>query len=84
MGGAGCLVTPGVYHYAGDGTLRTSEAILRIHRGNNLIHTLSVPDEYCEDEWWWNVCTFNAESGVFNIVNALQEDPPFPTVRGDK
>jgi len=74
----------GVYHYSGDGTLRSSEAILRIYKGNNLIYTLTVPDEHCEDRWWWNVCTFNADSGVFNIVDTLQEDSPHPTVRGEK
>jgi len=78
------LYVYGVYHYDGDGTLRTSEAILRIYQGNDLRYTLLVPDEYCEDEWWWNVCTFNAVTGVFTIIDTLQEDPPFPTVRGDK
>jgi len=78
------LYVYGVYHYSGDGTLRTSGAILRIYQGNVLIHTLTVPDEHCEDQWWWNVCTFNAVSGQFNIVDTLQEGPPFPTVRGEK
>lgn len=78
------LYVYGVYHYSGDGTLRTSEAILRIYQGNDLEHTLLVPDEDCEYGWWWNVCSFNAVSGQFTIVNTLQEDPPFPTVREDK
>lgn len=78
------LYVYGVYHYGGEGTLRTSEATLRIYEGNNLIHTLSVPDQHDEEGWWWNVCSFNAVTGVFNIVNTLQADPPFPTVRGEK
>ncbi|MFA9563572.1 MAG: hypothetical protein ACERLM_02540, partial [Acidimicrobiales bacterium] len=71
-------------HYSGDGTLRTSEAILWIYQGNDLIYTLTVPDEHCEDQWWWNVCSFNAVSGQFAIVDTLQEAPPYPTVRGEK
>lgn len=77
----------GVNHYRGDGTLPTSEAILRIYQGNVLIHTLTVPDEHCEDckdGWWWNVCSFNAVSDSFDIVNTLQADPPLPTVRLEK
>ena len=84
------LYVYGVNHYRGDGTLQTSEAILRIYQGNVLIHTLTVPDEDCEDYedcedgWWWNVCSFNAVSGEFTIADTLQEDPPIPTVRGEK
>jgi len=75
------LYTYAVHHFGGDGTLRTSEAILRIYQGNDLRHTVLVPDQYCEDDWWWYVCAFDAESGQFTIVNTLQDSPPLSVVR---
>lgn len=73
--------TYAVYHYAGTGTFLSSEATLRIYQGNVLRHTLTVPDQTCEDRWWWNVCTFDAESGEFTIVNTLQTAAPVLTGR---
>ena len=78
------LYTYAVYEYSGDGTLRTSGAILRIYQGNALLYTLSVPNQACEDQWWWNVCTFDAQSGQFTIINTLQASSPVPTVRVEK
>lgn len=77
------LYTYAVYHYAGDGTLATSEAILRIYQGNDLLHTLPVPNQPCEYEWWY-VCDFNAETSEFTMINTLQESDPLPTLRVGK
>lgn len=73
-----------VYHYSGLGTLRSSNAVVRIYQGNTLRYTLDVADETCGDNWWWNVCTFDAQSGDFTIVDALDSDPPIVTSREAK
>lgn len=73
------LYTYAIYHYAGEGTLLSSDAILRIYQGNVLRHVLTVPDQTCGDHWWWNVCTFDAQSGDFTIVNTLEAYAPILT-----
>jgi len=65
-----------VHHFTGTGTIATSGAVLRIYQGNVLRYTLGVPDEACNDNWWWNVCSFNAETGAFTLVDELQAAAP--------
>jgi hypothetical protein len=74
-----------VHEYSGSGTLATSDAIVRIYRGDSLIHTLTVPTGSCGDRWWWHVASFNPQTGSLAIVDELQEPPPVraggPSVR---
>lgn len=69
--------TYSVYHFSGTGTLQSSDAVVRIYQGNNLRYTLTAPDEPCSANWWWNVCTFNAQAGTFTISNTLGAYSPF-------
>ncbi|MEE8571710.1 MAG: hypothetical protein V3T20_00470 [Gemmatimonadota bacterium] len=78
------LYTYAVYEYSGEGTLRTSGATLRIYQGDDLLYSLTVPNQPCEDQWWWNVCTFDAQSAQFTIINTLQDSAPVPTLRMEK
>ena len=73
------LYTYAVYHFFGTGTLQSSQAVVRIYEGNDLLHTLTVPGHACEANWWWNVFTFDAQSGDFTIVNTFQANAPAPT-----
>jgi uncharacterized protein YfaP (DUF2135 family) len=70
-----------LYHYAvkefgGEGTLATSDAVVRIYSRNSLIHTLDAPTTSCGDNWWWHVGTLNAQTGVFTIDNTYHSTPP--------
>jgi hypothetical protein len=69
-----------VYHFSGNGTLDTSQARVRIYQGNDLLYSLTVPDDVSDDNWWWNVCWFDAQTGNFTIVDEL--DPYSPTFAG--
>lgn len=65
-----------VYEYSGDGTLATSGAVVNIYDGNDLMHSLDVPTDYCEDYWWWYVGYLNPMNGTFTIINELRSNPP--------
>jgi hypothetical protein len=70
------LYTYAVYHFSGTGTLQSSQATVRIYQGNTLRYTFTAPDEPCEDNWWWHVCSFDAQSGEFTIVDGLNAYAP--------
>ena len=72
---------PGEYHYAvnefsGYGTLATSNAVVRLYHGNDLVEEISAPTSYCEDYWWWRVGTLNVQTGQFTLVNEYHSTPP--------
>ncbi len=50
-----------VYHYAGDGTITTSSAQIKLYQGSSLIRIYNVPgNQSAGSNWYWN---------VFAIVN---------------
>ena len=65
-----------VHEYSGSGTLATSDAVVRIYRGDSLIRTLTVPTGSCGEGWWWHVASFSPQTGRLVIVDELQESPP--------
>ena len=71
----------GEYHYAvneysGTGTLATSGAVVRLYRGNDLVHEIYAPSAACGDYWWWRVGTLNVMTSEFTLVNEYHSTPP--------
>jgi hypothetical protein len=70
-----------VHEWTGEGTLATSNAVVQIYAGNNLIHVLDVPTQACGENYWWYVGQLDAEAGVFTLVNEFHEEAPLPEWR---
>jgi uncharacterized protein YfaP (DUF2135 family) len=64
--------TYAVYKYAGDGTLSTSGAVVRVYRGNQEIDSFRVPTTGEGD--WWHV--FNLDGNNITEVNTLSTTQP--------
>lgn len=63
-----------VYHYAGSGTVATSNAKVEVYQGERLISTYSVPaNQECDTNWYWNV--FAIRNGNIIVNNTLTEVP---------
>lgn len=58
-----------VHEFSGTGTLATSDAVVRLYHGNDLVQEIHAPDDYCEDYWWWYVGSVNVMTGEFTLVN---------------
>ncbi|RKX48367.1 MAG: hypothetical protein DRP38_04885 [Thermotogae bacterium] len=66
-----------VHHYAGDGLITTSGAVVRIFKPDGDVKILRVPsNEYAESGWWWWVCEINGSTGQINIINQVSPNPP--------
>ncbi len=70
-----------VKEYTGSGTLATSEAVVKVYVGQQLIQTLHVPTGSCEDGWWWHVVRLDAQGGQLEIINELHSYAPVSTGR---
>lgn len=65
-----------VHEWTGEGTLATSDAVVQIYAGNNLIRVLNVPTTTCGENYWWHVGTLNAETGEFTLINEFHQEAP--------
>jgi hypothetical protein len=70
------VYTYAVYEYAGDGTLATSGAVVRVYASDALVQTLNVPTGSCGDHWYWYVGHLNVDTGIWTPVNTLSSTPP--------
>jgi hypothetical protein len=73
-----------VHEWSGDGTLATSDAVVQVYAGNNLIRILDVPTGTCGENYWWYVGQLNAETGEFSLINELNPTAPLPEWRPEK
>jgi len=67
-----------VHHWAGDSTISTSGAVVRIYNYGNLIRTFTVPNQPAGDNWWWHVFKLNAVTGEITELNVISSEPPLP------
>lgn len=69
-----------VYHYAGTGTIASSEAQVHIFEPDGDVRTMSVPtgDTLVGDHWWWRVCEIDGTTGAITVINLLTAGSPLP------
>ena len=61
-----------IYRFAGSGTITTSEAQIKVYKGENLVRTFNVPtDQGSED--YWNV--FAIVNGQLVVKNTITSNP---------
>ncbi len=65
----------GVYLYAGNGTIPTSNAVVRVYRGDQEIATY-MADSLTGDGKWWYVFDLNGATGNITEVNTLSGNSP--------
>lgn len=65
-----------VHHWAGDSTISTSGAVVRIYNYGNLVRTLTVPNTPAGSNWWWHVFKLNAVTGEITVLNVIDPNPP--------
>ncbi|MCK4410015.1 MAG: carboxypeptidase regulatory-like domain-containing protein [Candidatus Eisenbacteria sp.] len=70
-----------VHEWTGTGTLATSNAVVEIYAGNNLIRVLDVPTGTCGENYWWYVGQLNAKTGEFALINEFMATSPLPEWR---
>jgi uncharacterized protein YjdB len=73
--------TDGTYYYyvfncSGDAPLNTSEAIVEVYAGNELLTTYNIPADSDATGDWWKVCSYNSRTKKLTEYNTLQEDEP--------
>ena len=61
--------TYAVYQFAGNGSLATSGAVVRLERGDQVLATFSVPTS--GEGGWWHVFTLDGVTGNYTEVNQL-------------
>ncbi len=69
--------TYAVHHYSGDGTVTTSDAVVKIYRAGQLARTYSVPSQSAGERWWWHVCRLDGSSGSITTIGTISSDPPY-------
>jgi len=67
-----------VHHWAGDSTITTSGAVVRVYHYGDLIRTFNVPSGTAGAHWWWHVFKLNAVSGEITVLNLIDPEPPLP------
>ncbi len=65
-----------IHEWGGTGTLATSNAVVQLYAGNNLIRVMNVPTGACGENYWWYVGELNAQTGVFTLINEFHATPP--------
>ncbi|MCD6161129.1 MAG: hypothetical protein J7K40_01800 [candidate division Zixibacteria bacterium] len=70
--------TYAVYHYAGTGTIATSEAQVHIFEPDGDVRIMSVPagDTLVGDHWWWRVCEIDGTTGAITVIDSLTAGSP--------
>ena len=64
-----------VHHYSGSGSLTTtSNATISLYGVDGFIRSWTVPST--GDGIWWNVFSFNGETGKITNINTISDDPP--------
>ncbi|KPJ52892.1 hypothetical protein AMJ39_06545, partial [candidate division TA06 bacterium DG_24] len=71
-----------VFHFSGAGTIATSSANVTVLGPEGELHSLDVPPDSAEANWWWNVLTVNGETGDITIVDEISPNPPMPYLAG--
>lgn len=67
-----------IHHWAGDSTITTSGATVRLYTYGNLNRTFTVPNVPSQPDYWWHVFKLNAVTGEVTVLNLISPDPPLP------
>lgn len=66
-----------VHHYAGEGTVTTSDAKVAFTGGGGERFEFEVPDEQAGDNYWWRVASISGAGPIeVTPINEITEEPP--------
>jgi len=68
--------TYAIHHWAGGGTITTSNAHVRVVNNQQEILSIGVPNVNSGSNWWWHVCDIDGGTGQLTVVNQVTQDAP--------
>ena len=70
----------GVYHYAGDGNIPHSDAVVSLLKPDRSVEEFTPPNAVGTGvDWYWHVCTIDGTTGAVTEIGTMTQDPPFVT-----